>query len=182
MAPDSPDTVLLDEHPVPRPSPPPALAEPPPPDPPHDALPERAWFERPPFWVAAVVLMLLSIPMLVECSGPGSGKKAAASPPMPPKPAPSTAAEVSPAPAPAGAEGGRAEGAPPRATPPSVTPVRPSAEPGKQMVTKCVENGRVIYTQTGACTGSMVPVPIDTEKNLVDSPAPQLRPPSVPSR
>ena len=179
MTPDSPDTVLLDEHPAPRPAPPPSPPSPPPPPaPPLDGLPERTWFEKPPFWVSVVVLMLLSIPMLVECSS-RRGKV-----PVPPVVRPNAAASLPAAAASApaavaapvvGTEGGRAEGAPPRATPPSVVNPRPNAaEPNKQMVTKCLENGRVIYTQTGACTGSMVPVPIDTEKNLVDSPAPQL--------
>lgn len=183
MVTDSPDTVLLDEHPAPRPAPPPPSPVPPP-LPPLDALPEREWFERPPFWVAVVVLMLLSIPMLVECSSrrgkapvPLARPDAAASLPAAAAAASAApAAVVAPVVAPvAGAEGGRAEGAPPRATPPSVVnPRSNAAEPNKQMVTKCLENGRVIYTQTGACTGSMVPVPIDTDKNLVDSPAPQL--------
>lgn len=185
MATDSPDTVLLDEHPVPRPAPPPAPPSPvppPPPLPPPDGLPERAWFEKPPFWVAVVVLMLLSIPMLAECTS-RRGKVATpvkAAQPLSAVPS-APAAPVAPVAPAVGTVGGTAEGAPPRATPPSVVNPRPSAaEPNKQMVTKCVENGRVIYTQTGACTGSMVPVPIDTDKNLVDSPAPQLaKPPPV---
>jgi len=183
MATDSPDTVLLDEHPVPRSAPPPPSSSspvpPPPPPPPLDGLPERTWFEKPPFWVAVVVLMLLSIPMLAECTSRRGKVATPVARPAPLSAVPS--APASPVAPVVGTEGGRAEGAPPRATPPSVVNPRPNAaEPNKQMVTKCVENGRVIYTQTGACTGSMVPVPIDTDKNLVDSPAPQLaKPPPV---
>jgi hypothetical protein len=35
------------------------------------------------------------------------------------------------------------------------------------MVTKCLENGRVIYTQTGHCGGSVSAVPIDADKNVL---------------
>jgi hypothetical protein len=54
-----------------------------------------------------------------------------------------------------------------------VTP-RPAEPDPRQIVIKCMEpGGRIVYTQTGACTGNMVPVPIDADKNLVDSPAPK---------
>ena len=42
-----------------------------------------------------------------------------------------------------------------------------ATDPTRQMITKCYEKGRVVYTQTGACTGSMSAVPIDTGKNVV---------------
>jgi hypothetical protein len=42
-----------------------------------------------------------------------------------------------------------------------------TTDPTRQVITKCYEKGRVVYTQTGACTGSMSAVPIDTGKNVV---------------
>ncbi len=55
MSTDHPDTVQVDSEL------PPVIVEP--------ELPERAWYEKPPFWVAVVVVMLLSIPLLLEISG-----------------------------------------------------------------------------------------------------------------
>jgi hypothetical protein len=42
------------------------------------------------------------------------------------------------------------------------------------MVAKCIERGRVVYSQTGECAGSVTAVPIDADKNVVgadDQPA-----------
>ena len=137
---------------------------------PSPVLPEREWYESPLLWVGLVVVLLLSIPMLLELSSGSRAKPAAGTAsaptgllPLPPAPQPSVPAGPQPS------IGGTAPGAPPRATPPSVVP-RPMVEPdSRQIVIKCMEpGGRIVYTQTGACTGNMVPVPIDADKNVVD--------------
>jgi len=147
---------------------------------PAPALPEREWHESPLLWVGVVVVLLLSIPMLLELSGgsrnkAGDGKPSAPTDllPLPPAPQPSVPAGPQPS------IGGTAPGAPPRAAPPSVVTPRPTEPDARQIVIKCMEpGGRIVYTQTGACTGNMVPVPIDADKNLVDSPAPKRAAPA----
>lgn len=172
MATEQPDTVIVD--PQPDDDEPSRAREP--------VLPAREWYESPLLWAGVVVVVLLSIPMLLELSS-GSRKQAAAGSGKPsaptdllPLPA-SPRASVSAAPQPS--IGGTAPGAPPRATPALIAP-RPPEPDTRQMVIKCMEpGGRIVYTQTGACTGNMVPVPIDTGKNLVDSPAPRPAAPAA---
>ncbi|MBL8319263.1 MAG: hypothetical protein JNJ42_12705 [Burkholderiaceae bacterium] len=138
-------------------------------------LPAREWYESPLLWAGVVVVVLLSIPMLLELSGGSRNKPTDAKAnaptdllPLPPAPKPSVPAGPQPS------IGGTAPGAPPRATPPSVVTPRPTDPDPRQIVIKCMEpGGRIVYTQTGACTGNMVPVPIDADKNVVDSPAPK---------
>ena len=131
-----------------------------------------SWKENPLIWIALVVAMFLAVPLLASMSTRGG---------TPAKRPPAAAAasapveDVSPAAAPIAA--------PPTATvvPANTAPSPPAAfasdvppamraqatDPTRQMVTKCYEKGRVVYTQTGACTGSMSAVPIDTGKNVV---------------
>jgi hypothetical protein len=165
MATEHVDTVIVD--------PPPESDERP--RAPAAVLPEREWYESPLLWAGVVVVVLLSIPMLLELSGgsrtkPADGKAAAPTDLLPLPPTPQASVPAGPQPS----IGGTAPGAPPRATPPSVVTPRPAEPDPRQIVIKCMEpGGRIVYTQTGACTGNMVPVPIDADKNLVDSPAPK---------
>lgn len=171
MATEHPDTVIID--PPPDDDAPSRAREP--------ALPAREWYESPLLWAGVVVVVLLSIPMLLELSSGGrkqaaAGGKASAPTDLLPLP-PTPQASVSAAPQPS--IGGTAPGAPPRATPALIAP-RPQEPDSRQMVIKCMEpGGRIVYTQTGACTGNMVPVPIDADKNLVDSPAPKRAGPAA---
>lgn len=151
---------------------------------PSPVLPEREWYESPLLWAGVVVVVLLSIPMLLELSSgsrklAGAGGKASAPTgllPLPPAPQPSVPAGPQPS------IGGTAPGAPPRATPPSVVTPRPAEPDSRQIVIKCMEpGGRIVYTQTGACTGNMVPVPIDADKNVVDPLVPKRVPPAAPA-
>ncbi|MFO1217800.1 MAG: hypothetical protein U1E89_05375 [Burkholderiaceae bacterium] len=163
MASDHPDTVIVDPPPGDDQTPHDAPLAPPPP---------REWYESPLLWAGVVVVVLLSIPALLELTG-GSRKAAANKTAAPTGLLPLPPASVPVAKGPEPSIGGTAPGAPPRATPPSVAAPRP-AEDARQMVIKCREpNGRIVYTQTGACTGSMVPVPIDADKNVVESAAPK---------
>ena len=165
MASEQPDTVIVDPS---SQDDDPSLARAP-------VLRAREWYESPLLWVGVVVVLLLSIPMLLELSSSSrrqaaaAGKASAPTDLLPLPPAPQ--APVSAAPQPS--IGGTAPGAPPRATPALTAPRQTEADP-RQVVIKCMEpGGRIVYTQTGACTGNMVPVPIDTETNLVDSPVPK---------
>jgi len=165
MATEQPDTVIVDQSPY---DDEPSRAREP-------VLPAREWYESPLLWAGVVVVVLLSIPMLLELSSGGrkqaavGGKASAPTDLLPLPPAPQASVSAAPQPS----IGGTAPGAPPRATPALIAPRPPEVDP-KQVVIKCMEpGGRIVYTQTGACTGNMVPVPIDTEKNLVDSPAPK---------
>lgn len=145
MSTDQPDTVLVDDEPQ-------VDVEP--------VLPDRAWSESPLLWVSVVVVMLTSIPAMLEYTR--SGVKAA------PKASVEAQQIAMPQPAPAPvADTQRPEVAPPRPTPQTV--VRRQPEPARQTVIKCKQGGRTTYTQTGACAGQMAAVPIDTEKNLVDA-------------
>ena len=136
-------------------------------------LPPRTWKENPMIWIGLVVAMFLAVPLLASMAT--SGKPAA-------KRAPAAAAASAPAdtaPAPPAVT----TTATPTAAPvvdnraPTTAPVVPrdappalraqTNDPTRQVITKCFENGRVVYTQTGACTGSMSAVPIDTGKNVV---------------
>jgi len=115
--------------------------------------------------VILVVAMFLAVPLLTECSMDGRvGRDAAAKsvpasavaqpPVQPPAATPDAAVPTSPQPT----------GAPVRT---GAQPARPAADDARSMVTKCLENGRVIYTQTGHCGGSVSAVPIDADKNVV---------------
>jgi hypothetical protein len=134
-------------------------------------LPARTWKENPLIWIALVVAMFMAVPLLASMAT----RNTAVTPPKP-------RAEA-PADSPADAAPAQADAVPvvaPAATParPMATPtpgnvselppnLRPQTDASRQMITKCYENGRVVYTQTGKCTGSMTAVPIDTGKNLV---------------
>ena len=171
--------------------PPTQAAPPPPPEPPspppgrearsitHSAniyegveqlLPARTWKENPLIWIALVVAMFMAVPMLASfatrdkaTSKPKASADAAASQAAEAEPAPAVALPTTTtAPAPVNAparEPGTVNELPPN--------LRPQTDASRQMITKCYENGRVVYTQTGACTGSMTAVPIDTGKNVV---------------
>jgi hypothetical protein len=129
-------------------------------------LPPRTWKENPLIWIALVVAMFMAVPLLASLSTRGKTpvapktQAAAESPaseaaPAPAVPAPApTVTDATPTPAPANVN----------QLPPNL---RPQTDASRQMITKCYENGRVVYTQTGACTGSMSAVPIDTGKNVV---------------
>ena len=132
-------------------------------------LPARTWKESPVIWIALVVAMFMAVPLLASMATRDTATKsskpraqAPASAPADPEPAQATAVPVV-APAPA-----REIVAP---TPGNVSDLppnlRPQTDASRQMITKCYENGRVVYTQTGACTGSMTAVPIDTGTNVV---------------
>jgi hypothetical protein len=144
---------------------------------------EHTWRNNPMLWVAVVVLVFLAVPLLVECSRNGRIERAAA------KNAQSAASAAEPA-APELAQptaAPSAEAQPPPApgvvvTRPAGQPPRPAADGPRQMITKCIERGRVVYTQTGDCSGSVTAVPIDADKNVVgaDRPAregPGTKPP-----
>jgi hypothetical protein len=168
--------------------PPTQQAPPPPPEPPagreaatmHGAnvyegveqlLPARTWKENPLIWIALVVAMFMAVPLLASMAtrdGPAKPPKPRAEAPAssPANPAVDAAqATAVPVVAPAPAREvvsptpGNVKDLPPN--------LRPQTDASRQMITKCYENGRVVYTQTGACTGSMTAVPIDTSKNVI---------------
>jgi hypothetical protein len=134
-------------------------------------LPAHTWKENPLIWIALVVAMFMAVPLLASLAGrdtpakpPKPRAEAPASQPADAAPAQAEAVPVvAPAPTPA-----RAMATP---TPGNVSELppnlRPQTDASRQMITKCYENGRVVYTQTGACTGSMTAVPIDTGKNVL---------------
>jgi len=167
--------------------PPTQAAPPPPPEPPlrppramptsdevyesvGQLLPPRTWKDNPMIWIGLVVAMFLAVPLLASMATrdtPKRAPRAAAAASVPP------ATEPEPAVVPAAAT----PSVVPANTAPSPPPVLSSeappalraqaTDPTRQMITKCYEKGRVVYTQTGACTGSMSAVPIDTGKNVV---------------
>lgn len=171
--------------------PPTQAAPPPPPEPPpspgrearsitHTAnvyegveqlLPARTWKENPLIWIALVVAMFMAVPLLASMATrdkavtpPKARAETAASSPAETAPEPAVAVPAAaPAPANTPTVPARAN-APVSELPPNL---RPQTDASRQMITKCYENGRVVYTQTGACTGSMTAVPIDTGKNVV---------------
>lgn len=174
--------------------PPTQAAPPPPPDPPRrparvqrepraapttdevyesveQLLPPRTWKENPMIWIGLVVAMFLAVPLLASMATRDAPKArqpaaaaAASTPAEPVAVEPAVTTTVTPTVVPAN-------------TPPSPAPKLASdappalraqaTDPTRQMITKCYEKGRVVYTQTGACTGSMSAVPIDTGKNVV---------------
>ena len=129
-------------------------------------------------WMAVVALVLLSVPMLRECS---KGRQLARA---------ATAVGAAQAAAAAASANAEAEAAiaqpavppaaePPPARPPGVEITRPQGQAppsmtggSRQTVTKCIERGRVVYSQTGECAGSVTAVPIDADKNVVGTERP----------
>jgi hypothetical protein len=118
-------------------------------------------------WVAVVVAVFMAVPFLASWATRTPRTVAAPTP-----------AASAPAPEQAVTE---------RATPPlsstpappdrpAPLPARPPADPTRQVVTKCVEGGRIVYTQTGHCAGSVSAVPIDANKNVVGPGADASRP------
>jgi hypothetical protein len=124
-------------------------------------LPPRTWKENPMIWIGLVVAMFLAVPLLASMatSGKSTAKRApaaaAASTPADTEPAAPAVTNTAPTPAPVV----------PSDAPPALR--AQTNDPTRQVITKCYEKGRVVYTQTGACTGSMSAVPIDTGKNVV---------------
>lgn len=109
---------------------------------------ERTWRHNPLIWIVLVVAMFIAVPLLASWSSERRAPVAAL-----PAAAAKPAAALVPADAPV-----------------TVAPLpsaKPQAESSRQMVTKCVDRGRVIYTQTGECNGSITAVPIDADKNVV---------------
>jgi hypothetical protein len=133
-------------------------------------LPPRTWKENPLIWIGLVVAMFLAVPLLASLASGGSTKKrapAAAAASAPADPAPAAPAAVSTA-APSVVPTDKAPSPAPVVSSDAPPALRAqSSDPTRQVITKCYENGRVVYTQTGACTGSMSAVPIDTGKNVV---------------
>lgn len=123
-------------------------------------LPARTWKENPLLWIGVVVAVFMAVPFLANWAtrtptGAGARNAQAASAPLAaPEEATDNATPERGAPAPV-------------VDRPAPLPARALTDPGRQMVTKCVENGRVVYTQTGQCAGSVSAVPIDTSKNVV---------------
>ena len=170
--------------------PPTQAAPPPPPEPPtppvrdprtitHGAnvyegveqlLPARTWKENPLIWIALVVAMFMAVPLLASMATRDKAPKTRAAAPASAPADESTAeppAVAVPTAAPAPDTTSTAP-SPPAANVNQLPPnLRPQTDASRQMITKCYENGRVVYTQTGACTGSMTAVPIDTGKNVV---------------
>ena len=121
--------------------------------------PERSGKNNSLLWIGVVVLVFMAVPLFAnfanrtparaKAPAAASAPLAVAEPASAERPAPEqpTAAQVPDRPAP--------------------LPARPPADPTKQMVTKCIERGRVVYTQTGECAGSVSAVPIDASKNVV---------------
>jgi len=118
------------------------------------------------WWIAAVVAVFMAVPLLASLStrtpvrarAPAASEPVAAAEPASEAPARAVPATVRAAPVRAAPE------VPDRAAP---APARALPEPDRQMVTKCVERGRVVYTQTGECDGSVSALPIDPGKNVV---------------
>lgn len=131
-----------------------------------------SWKENPLIWIALVVAMFLAVPLLANMSGrDGAATKRVPAAAAASAPAEDTAAVEAPVAAPAAPSivPANAPPSPPAALKSDAPPVMraQATDPTRQMVTKCYEKGRVVYTQTGACTGSMSAVPIDTGKNVV---------------
>jgi len=135
-------------------------------DVPPEPLPEMPPAEQGPrrsslVWVGIVVVVFMAVPLLASLSTRTAprAKAPAASEPV---------AAVEPdAASPAAAPAERSAPAAPIPDRPAPMPARALADPQRQVVTKCIDRGRVVYTQTGECTGSMTAVPIDTSKNVV---------------
>ena len=135
-------------------------------------LPPRTWKENPMIWIGLVVAMFLAVPLLASmATSRGTASKrapAAAAASTPADPAPAVAPAVTTAVPAATSVVDTGPSPPPVVSRDAPPALRAQAnDPSRQMITKCYENGRVVYTQTGSCTGSMSAVPIDTGKNVV---------------
>ncbi|HEU5295329.1 MAG TPA: hypothetical protein VFU71_11105 [Burkholderiaceae bacterium] len=130
--------------------------------PPVPTLPERTWKDNPLLWICVVVVVFMAVPFFAY----RSTRVSAPAKPAVQASAPAAEAEqpVATETAPPSQQPEAPRTATPRSTP---VPVRAAPDAGRQMVTKCVERGRVVYTQTGECAGSVSAVPIDTGKNVV---------------
>jgi hypothetical protein len=131
-----------------------------------DAPPERTWKENPLLWIGVVVLVFMAVPLFANLSG--RTPRPVAAPASAPAVAAEQPAETTPPPAPVET----------RQVPdkPAPVPARAPIDPTRQTVTKCVERGRVVYTQTGECSGSVSAVPIDSGKNVVGPASDASRP------
>lgn len=132
-----------------------------------ELLPARTWQDSPAVWIALVAAVLIAVPFMADWATRGdaltppgqhaapaaSGTPDAAAIYAPPR---GTAVEHSDS-------GNRNSAAPAAAVPPHLR----QTDSGRQMITKCFEGGRVVYTQTGTCAGSVTAVPIDANKNVV---------------
>jgi len=120
------------------------------------------------WWIAVVVAVFMAVPLLASLStrSPVRAKAPTASEPVVAADAPS-AAPARAVPATVRVAPASASPAPEVPDRPAPAPARPLPEPDRQMVTKCVERGRVVYTQTGECGGSVSALPIDPGKNVV---------------
>jgi hypothetical protein len=130
-------------------------------------LPARTWKENPLVWIALVVAMFMAVPLLASMTtrDKPAAPKPRAEAPAPEDSAPAPVVVPTAAPAPVNTTAAPSPPAPNvNQLPPNL---RPQTDASRQMITKCYENGRVVYTQTGACTGSMTAVPVDTGKNVV---------------
>jgi len=134
----------------------------PPPEAIEPSLPPRSWKENSLLWIGLVVAVFMAVPFLASWTTRTAPAASARNPQA--ASAPAAAAE------PVAAESATPQpNAPAAAVPdrPAPLPARALADPARQTVTKCVERGRVVYTQTGECAGSVSAVPIDTGKNVV---------------
>ena len=132
-------------------------AQTPPPAADDEAPPERTWKENPLLWIGVVVLVFMAVPLFANFSA--RAPRAAAKPASAPVVAVEPPAEDTAPPAPPEARQVLDRPAP--------LPARAPVDPTRQTVTKCVDRGRVVYTQTGECSGSVSAVPIDAGKNVV---------------
>jgi hypothetical protein len=138
---------------------------------------EHTWRNNPLLWVAVVVLVFLAVPLLVECSRNGRLERAAAKSAQAAASAAEAAPEVAEPAAPPSTEPQPQPSPGVVVTRPAGQPPHPGTEGPRQMITKCIERGRVVYTQTGDCTGSVTAVPIDADKNVVGTDRPGAKPP-----
>jgi hypothetical protein len=129
------------------------------------SLPERTWKDNPLVWIALVVAMFMAVPLLASMATRDKPKPRAEARAKPPEEIASVPVAVpSAAPTPVNDSAPSPPAANVNQLPPNL---RPQTDASRQVITKCYENGRIVYTQTGACTGSMTAVPIDTGKNVV---------------
>ena len=127
-------------------------------------LPPRTWQENPLLWIGLVVAVFLAVPFLASWATrmpTTAGTLQAASAPAA---EPALPATENPNPTADAAAVAPAQPMPARTAGPS--------DASRQLITKCVDRGRVVYTQTGECTGSVSALPIDTSKNVVGPNAP----------
>ena len=111
-------------------------------------LPPRTWKENPLLWIGVVVAVFMAVPFLASWAtrvplAPAGRRRAADERPCRARRRPPASWRArSPT-------RGRRSRSRRRANASS------RADSSRQMVTKCVERGRVVYTQTGRCAGSL---------------------------